>query len=350
MNYTEPTARKTHKRWRTWILACITILAIVIGGGVVAIRHIYNDNLKPVNNAQDIILVEIASGATPHEIATLLEEKGVIKAAWAFEWYIRNQGVRDQLKAGTYALRSSLSTEEVVKVITGGDVATDTITILPAQRIDQLREYFINEGFTPDVVAKALDPASYVGHPALVDKPVDATLEGYIYPETFQRTADTALQDIITASLDELNKTLTPSLRAAINKQGLTIHEGIILASVIENEVMTQEDREKAAQVFLRRLRENIALESDVTAKYGAILDGQEPSIIYSSPYNSYENPGLPPGPISNVGKSSLKAVANPAATNFLFFVAGNDCKTRFSETIDQHEALQEQYGVGCQP
>lgn len=91
-----------------------------------------------------------------------------------------------------------------------------------------------------------------------------------------------------------------------------------------------------------------MALESDVTAKYGAVLDNQEPSIFYSSPYNSYENPGLPPSPISNVSAVSLLAVAQPASTDFLFFVAGNDCVTRFSSTIEEHEELQRQHGVGC--
>lgn len=338
---------KNSRRFR-WIITVILVFLLLIGGGIFAVRKIYYNNLDPVSTSQEIILVEIAIGATPHEIAEQLEQQGVIKKAWAFEWYIRNEGVRDQLKAGTYALRPSLGVEEVVSVITQGAVATDAITIFPGQRIDQIEEHLINEGFSPEDVKTALNPETYSAHPALVDKPQDANLEGYIYPETFHRTANTSAVDIVSSSLDELNKQLTPTVRADINKQGLTVHEAITLASVIENEVTTQEDRQKAAQVFLKRLRIDMALESDVTAKYGAVLDNQEPSIFYSSPYNSYENPGLPPSPISNVSAVSLLAVAQPASTDFLFFVAGNDCVTRFSSTIEEHEELQRQHGVGC--
>ena len=326
----------------------VFVCALLVAGGVFAVHSVYESNLEPVSSSEEIILVEIPIGATPHEIATMLEEQGVIKKAWAFEWYVRSQGVRDQLKAGTYALRASLGVEEVVKVVTDGVVATESITIFPGQRIDQIEEHLINEGFSPDEVSRALDPATHKNHPVLVDKPRNANLEGYIYPETFQRTADTTATEVISASLDELNKQLTPEVRADINKQGLTIHESLILASVVENEVTSPEDRKMAAQVFLLRLKKDIALESDVTAKYGAILDGQDPSIFYSSPYNSYENPGLLPGPISNVSQSSILAVARPAKTDYLFFVAGNDCVTRFSKTIEAHEQLQADHGVGC--
>ncbi len=340
--------KKSHRI--KWIVVTLALLLIIAGASVFAIRQIYLSNLGPVSLSEEIVLVEISVGATPHEIAEILEEKGVIKKAWAFEWYIRNEGVRDQLKAGTYALRPSLGVEEVVKVVTQGAVATGSITIFPAQRIDQIEEHLINEGFSPDEVKKALDPETYQGHPALVDKPDGTNLEGYIFPETFQRTSDTTAVQIITSSLDELDKLLKPTLRAEINRQGLTVHEALILASVIENEVTTPEDRQKASQVFLKRLREDMALESDVTAKYGAVLDQVEPSIFHSSPYNSYENPGLPPTPISNVSAVSLLAVAKPANSEFLFFVAGNDCVTRFSSTIEEHETLQQQHGVGCKP
>ena len=105
-----------------------------------------------------------------------------------------------------------------------------------------------------------------------------------------------------------------------------------------------QSDRSQAAQVFLKRLKSDISLGSDVTAYYGALLAGQKPSVNYDSPYNTHLHKGLPPGPISNVSASSLNAVAHPADTDWLFFVTGDDGTTHFTRTLEDHEAATAQY------
>lgn len=272
------------------------------------------------------------------EIGDILEEKQVIRESWAFEWYVRNSLYRDDLKAGTYAFRPSQGVVEIVGVLAQGEVATDLVTILPGQRIDQVESTLINSGFTPEDVRAALEPKQYRAHPALVDKPDGASLEGYLYPESFQKTAATEPKDIITASLDEMHARLTPALRKQITRQGLTIHEGVILASIVEREVSNLQDRPIVARVFLNRLKTGMKLESDATASYGAILAGVEPSLTFSSPYNTYENKGLPPGPISNADETALAAVARPAKSDYLFFVSGDDGKTYFSNTLEEHE------------
>jgi UPF0755 protein len=91
-----------------------------------------------------------------------------------------------------------------------------------------------------------------------------------------------------------------------------------------------------------------MALQSDATTTYGAVLDGKTPTGSYESPYNTYNHAGLPPGPVSNVTNTSLRAAAFPATTDYLYFVAGHDCTTRFSKTLNDHEAFIKQYGVGC--
>ncbi len=328
------------------------VFVILLAGGIVAVRQVYTSNLQAVSNSEEVTVITIESGSSTKEIALILEEKGIVKKSWAFEWYVRNNNKRELLKAGTYALRPSMDVPEIVNVITKGDVATELVTILPGQRLDQIRSSLINDGFTPDAVDKALDPKLYEGHPALVDKPREASLEGYIYPESFQRTADTTPTQIITSSLDELSKQLTPSLRSAINKQGLTIHEGVILASIIEQEVGNMDDKAKVAQVFLKRRSIGMMLGSDPTAFYGAIKDGSSDTnnVFYDSPYNTRIYEGFPPGPISNVSVSSLQAIAKPANTDFLFFVAGDDGTTHFSKTVEEHEALTRKYcTVLCQ-
>jgi UPF0755 protein len=338
---------KQYRKKTNWplLLGVSIIILIVIGiVSIVLIRRSYYENLKPVSASQNNQLVNIPLGSSVKEVGQALESSGVIRSSWAFEWYIRNNNLRDEIQAGTYYLRPNQSVQDITNIITQGKVATDLVTILPGQRIDQIRNTLIGYGYSEQDVDKALDPSNYKDHPALVDKPDNANLEGYIYPESFQKTSETSPETIIKASLDEMQKQLTPELRAGIVRQGLTVHQGIILASIIDREVSNPEDKKTVAQVFLKRLNQDIPLQSDPTAIYGAVLDKQEPSIFYSSPYNTYENNGLPPTPISNVTGSALLAIAKPANSDYLYFVAGDDGKTYFSRTNEEHEALTEQY------
>lgn len=330
------------RNWRRWLLIGSLLLVLVLAGAAFLVRQSYLDNLDPVSRSEQVQLVTVPTGSTVAEIARDLRDRNLIKSQWAFEWYIRSQEVSGLIKAGTYALKPSQSIPEIVEVLTQGQIATDLVTILPGKRIDEIRQTLINYGFDPTEVDEALDPSRYEGHPALTDKPRQANLEGYIYPESFQKTAETHPSDIIAASLDEMQKRLTPEIRAGIVRQGLTVHEGVILASIIEREVRTPEERRQAAQVFLRRLKEGIKLESDATASYGAVLAGEEPSLSYDSAYNTYLHTGLPPTPISNSTEVSIEAVADPAKTDYLYFVClltNDERVTYFSRTLEEHEA-----------
>lgn len=332
-------------RWSRVIIIFLVIAALLVGGTVFTIRKVYNDNLRPASASQKSQLITVPKGASAKEIAVILKNANIIRSSWAFEWYIRNNNLRNSLQAGTYSLRPNLSIPEIADVLTQGKIDTSLVTILPAQRLDQIRNTFINKyGFSAADVDAALSPDNYKDHPALVDKPQGASLEGYLYPDSYQKTATTKPATIIRQSLDEMQSHLTPDLRAGIVRQGLTVHQGVILASIVEQEVGNVADKPTVAQVFLKRYKEGMALGSDVTAFYGAIRDNQPPSVTYDSPFNTRLHAGLPPGPISNVSDSSLTAVANPAGTDYLFFVAGDDGKTYFSHTVAEHEALTKEH------
>lgn len=331
------------QRWRKTLLIGLLTLAILLVGAAFAVHRVYNQNLKAVSGSQTSQTITIPIGSTSSQIAKKLKDAGVIRSTWAFEWYLRNSGLRDKLQAGTYSLLPSQTIPEIVTILTQGKVTTELLTILPGQRIDQIRTALINYGFSEAEVDKALNPNNYSNHPALVDKPKKASLEGYLYPETFHRTSSTTAEDIITASLDEMQKRLTPELRKGITRRGLTVHEGVTLASIIEQEVYNPADKPTVAQVFLKRLKLGMQLGSDVTAFYGAIIADQEPSVDYDSPYNTRLHSTFPPGPISNVSASSLEAIVNPSKTDYLFFVAGDgpdEGKTYFSKTLEEHEEL----------
>lgn len=341
MNYS---SRESRMNWLKIAIVTIVILLVLAIVAAVIIRNIYNQKLGPVSASQQSQLITVQTGATAHDIALQLKQAGLIQEPWAFEWYVRSQGLREKLQAGTYYLRPNQGVASIVTTITNGKVATDLVTILPGRRLDQIRQALINAGYSKADVDTALEPAQYKNHPALVDKPASASLEGYLYPESFQKTATTKPEVIVKQSLDIMQKKLTPDVRAGFVKQGLTVHQGVIIASIVEQEVNKASDRPVVAQVFVNRLKKGMMLGSDVTAFYGAIIAGQEPSVGYDSPYNTRLHTGFPPGPISNVSDSSLRAVAFPASGDYLYFVAGDDGVTYFSRTLEEHQSLTKQH------
>lgn len=324
------------KWFRASVIGAIITLVVILAA-VFAVRYTYSRALRPVSDSQKITLVTVPNGASMQQIAEDLKTQGLIRHSWAFEWYVRSNGLVTSLKAGTYALTPNQTVGEIVTIIARGEVATDLVTILPGQRLDQIEAALINNGFTPSDVKTALNPNIYKDHPALVDKPKEANLEGYLYPETFQKTADTKAQDIVRASLDEMQKRLTPTVRAGIAKKGLSVHEGITLASIVEKEVSNPADRKIVAGVFLNRLQVPMRLESDVTAFYGAYLADADLSVGYDSPYNTYLYDGLPIGPISNISEVSLMAVITPTKSDYLYFVAGDNGNTYYGKSIEEH-------------
>lgn len=338
------TARPVKAHWPRRVIWVFAVLVVFLVGATIAVRRVYDENLKPVSASSHAISVTIAQGSSVKSIADQLKSLGLIRSSWTFEWYVSSKEERGGLQAGTYSLQPDQTTPQIVAQLTHGKIATDLLTVLPAQRLDQLRTTFANAGFSKTEINGTLNPANYASNPALVDKPAGASLEGYLYPDSFQRDAGTSLQTIVGESITEMGQHLTPDIRAAFAAQGLSTYQGIILASIVEQEASSPNDRAQVAQVFLSRLHMGIMLGSDVTAYYGAVVAGQPLSLTYDSPYNTRLHSGLPPTPISNVSASSLGAVAHPAATTWLYFVAGDDGKTYFSQTEQQHEQQTQQY------
>jgi UPF0755 protein len=325
---------------RKLVVVCV-IIGVFILGGVVVVRHTYFENLRAVSSQNVKQYVTITPGSTFGQIENL----GLIRSSQAFEWYVSSHNDRDKLQAGTYSLYKNETVQQIVYKLVNGKVAADLITILPAKRIDEIRQAFITAGFSPAAVDVALQSNQYREHyPALADQPATADLEGFLYPDSFQKTATTDPKQIIGASLTEMQKHLTTDIRKGFAAQGLTVYQGVTLASIVEQEVSKQSDRNQVAQVFLKRLKIGMSLGSDVTARYGAVRAGATPSLNYDSAYNTLLHKGLPPGPISNVSDSSLQAAAYPAGTDWLYFVTGDDGTTYYSNTLEGHQALTQKY------
>lgn len=345
-----PNTKKQSARWiRVLVVSLISLIFLAAVGAFAGWRYAML-KLEPVSASASSQEVKIAEGASVSQIGEQLEKQGIIQKAWAFRLYVQLKGAAGYLQAGTYSLSPSQSVQAVVEQLTHGKVATRLVTILPGQRLDQIKSSLINQGFAESDVTAALEPTQYENLAILADKPKGASLEGYLYPESFERTTNTTAKQIVEQSLAAMGSVLTASRVQGFQKQGLTTYQAIIIASIVEKEVVTTSDRNQAAQVFIKRLNSGISLGSDVTAFYGSELAGMGQDVTYDTPYNTRIHTGLPPTPISNVSAVSLDAVANPAQTDWLFFVAGDDGVTHFSRTAAEHEALVQKYcHVLCQ-
>lgn len=336
--------RSSGRRWGKVGLFFLLFIIVLCVGGYFGVKRLYEHNLQAVNSAAtESITFTVASGTSSGQVAEGLKDKQLIRSSQAFVQYVKRSEVDGNFKAGTYRLSQAMSVQDIVKILSEGTVADDLFTIYPGNNLAQIKALFLeNTHYTEADIALAFDPAQYAGHPVLTDLPAGVSLEGFLYPDSYQFVSSTTPQTIISQALDEMNDALTPEIRAGITAQGLSIYEGITLASIVEREVgdrdingQPNDNRAKAAQVFLKRLQIGMMLQSNATDNY-------------PEEYDTYSIPGLPPGPISNVTVSSLKAVAAPAGTDFLFFVAGKDCITRFSGTESEHEALKSAHGIAA--
>jgi len=338
-----PTSRK--KR----VLAVIGIFAAVLGIAFATAAVVYTTLASPkTSDKSELILVTIESGAIASDIGKTLESKGIIRSQLAFDIYTRISGTRDRLQAGTYRLSPSQTVEQVVGHLLRGDVDTFQITFFPGAMLVDASDKPVNKKLdvTTVLIRAGYDKAAidaalakvYI-HPLLVGKPDSADLEGYVYGETYNFNSGATVEQILLRTFDEMYAVVEKNdLIARYNARGLSLYQAITLASIVQGEVSTESDRRAVAAVFFNRLDVGMALGADITFVYAANKLGVAPISTLNSPYNTRINRGLPPGPIAAPGITSLLAVANPATSDFLFFVAGDDGTTHFARTNAEHE------------
>ncbi len=329
--------RPSKKRWI--IGGLLGFIGLIILGFIVVFMW-YQSQLSAVSSDKDAahVRLEIQSGSTPSQIASLLKERELIRSDVAFRVYTKLTGTENSLQAGAYSLSPNESTPGIVEHLTSGKVDEFSITFLPGATLQQNRQGLIESGYSEDEVDQALEKT--YNHPLLVDKPATSNLEGYIYGETYNFATNATVEDILTRTFDEYYKVVqSQNLVAGFASQNLNLHQGIIMASIIQREVPGPEDQKQVAQVFLKRYREGIMLGSDITAYYGADLLGERRTVAVDSPYNTRIYTGMPPGPIASPGATALAAVANPASGDYLFFLSGDDEVTYFARTDAEHQA-----------
>jgi UPF0755 protein len=328
-----------------WTVVVPFVLLAIIGLLVFFTLTYYTAQLRPVSSNQQTQVFVVKKGSSVAGIANELEDKKLVRSGLAFRLYVQAKRLGGKVQAGSYALSPSQSTPNIAATLTSGRASTMLVTILPGRRIDQVRSDLINDGFAPEEVDKALDPSQYSDLPIMAVKPPEVvTLEGLLWPDSFEKDQSTTASDIIRKSLTAMGENLSPEIQAAYTANGLTAYQALIMASMVEQEVNKPDDLPQVAQVFYLRIQKGMKLGSDASARYGAIAAGLAPNLTYDSPYNTLLRTGLPPTPISTVNTASLTAVAHPAGTSWLYFVTGDDGTTHFSTTYEQHQAYTEQY------
>lgn len=329
-----------------WAAAIIVALIVLVGAGAYGW---YQFMLSPIDTDDSTkVTVTIESGMTPDIIAGELTEGGLIRSKAAFLLYTRVTEVQDKLQVGSYQLTKAMALPAIVDILAGGKSDQLTLTFYPGATLhdptstpdDKRTDVYTmlqRAGFSDSEVTAAL--AKAYEHPLFVDKPTGTSLEGYVYGETYQFAPGVSAEAILEHTFDVYYRQLEEhSIAAGAKRQGLTLYQAITLASIIEREVHSAEDQRQVAGVFYNRLKRNMPLGSDVTFIYAAEQQNKTPTVDFDSPYNTRIHKGLPPGPIATPGLTALQAVANPAANDYLYFIAGDDGKTYFAHTEEEHQ------------
>ena len=321
------------------------VLVFIIGCGIW-----FKASLGPVvgNCAEsgcEEVPITITEGESKSYIAAKLEASGVIKSALAFKIYYALFASESPFKSGGYVFNKGQSVDEIITILGKGPNADAVFdfTIRPGETIYDIKANLVQFGYSTAEINEAFN-ASY-DFAFLSNRPEGATLEGYLFGETHEFYKNTPVREIIETFLKGMDKVIKENdLEAKYRERGLSLFEGITLASVVQKEAKS-EDQPTVAQVFLTRLNYGMHLGSDVTVAYA--LDTVDPNRqIYSdntaaltvdSCYNTRLYVGLPCGPISNPGLSALLAVASPSDTAYLFFLTGDDGLMYYSYTEEEH-------------
>ncbi len=375
-----------HKHNWTAIFVAAAIGALIFLGGCSSgatngervLTAYLNSNLamvdKPLSVDSRPVRFEVEPGTPARVIGKNLVAAGLIEDDLLFEAYVRVNGLAAQLEAGTFILAPSMTLAEIVDALQQAEAASITITIPEGWRLEQVADYLDEadifgessgqlEEYRRRVLEGDLTGLDLADYAFLQDRPAGASLEGYLFPDTYEIPAVAPLAaDVLTRQLDGFASRVVPLYEQAVQSGTTTLdlYTVLTLASIVEREAVVPEERPDIARVYLNRLANGIRLEADPTVQYAMGYQAESgqwwktPVFLeeYSSvisPYNTYLNDGLPPGPIAAPGLSSIQAVLTPAEHDYIYFVALPDGSGRhvFAKTFEEHAVNVRNYLTG---
>ena len=313
------------------LIKLFLIIVLAVGGW--AAWQVYTPITPPANTS-----LLLHSGYSTRRIAAELKKAGVIRSEFAFLlWHELHH--KRSLKAGEYRFEREATLPQVYGRIARGDIYFHVVTI--------------PEGYTMFDIAKAMEDAGLgsaadflqvaeTQTPLISDlAPEAASLEGYLFPNTYQFTRTESLEEMAAAMVHQFRQRAQEiGLNAGLNSD---VPKVVIMASIVEKETAAPEERPLVASVYYNRLAQNMALDADPTVIYAELLAGTYQGSLHhddmavNSPYNTYRFPGLPPGPIGNPGRSSLEAAMHPDNSKFLYFVSNGNGHHRFARSLEEH-------------
>ncbi|MFH0805161.1 MAG: endolytic transglycosylase MltG [Patescibacteria group bacterium] len=343
----------------------LAFVLLIIAGAAGGALYFWNQVSWPASDSSDPVTFVVAKGQGVKEIGASLAQEKLIRDAYWFDTFVYLDRSERQFIAGRYQLRRNMTIREVVHALTAGSVDQErTITLLEGWTAKDIGQYLEEQGVVSAAnfiaVASATDSRTAVPgatFPFLADKPAGATLEGYLFPDTYRIFNQASASDIVGRLLENFGTKYTEQMRADTAQGNMSIYQIVTLASIIEAEVKItlkngqpiNDDHYIVAGIFYSRLNKSIPLESDATINYVTSGSNPQPTaedLSVDSPYNTYQYRGLPPGPIGNPSLEAITAAIYPKKTDYLYFLhkIHDDGSIVFSTTYEEHLANKQRY------
>lgn len=337
-------------------LSLVFVVILIIVG--ITFWNFWQNGQKPLDTSDTKTeLVEIPLGSSNKQIANILEKEKIIKSALVFNYYMKLNN-QSGFQAGFYQLSPSMTLDQIAKKMKDGDMEVQTVAIPEGYSAEQIAEAV--EKSTPytakEFLAVLSDEAYFkkllADFPELLTSASEASderykLEGYLFPATYTLTPGSDVEGLVTQMVNKSNDVLS-QYYSVMTEKGLTVHQVLTLASLVEKEGVHDEDRRNIAQVFFNRLAADMPLQSDISVLYAlnehkTLLTIEDTKV--DSPYNLYINKGYGPGPFDSPSEDAIKAVLYPNANSYYYFVADVDTgAVYFAETLEEHNALVDKY------
>lgn len=332
--------KKSQKNYTTRIIALILagLLICLIAIGTILLSW-------PQNDIETKIKVNIPKGSTLAQITDLLAEKNIVTNKNIFIITASLMGYNNKIPAGVFALKNANNNYRIVKQLVRGNPEMIKVTLLEGWTISQVSQAISESmNLSSEILSSLCYDEQFIIELGLEEK----SLEGYLFPDTYLfLESENDPKEILRQIVSEFNEVYKDNLRERTEQIGLTINEVLTLASIIEGEAIFDSERAIIAAVYHNRLKKRMRLQADPTIQY-IIKDGPRrlslSDLKIDSPYNTYLNSGLPPGPIGNPGKASILAVLYPDDNDYLFFVARGDGYHTFTRTIDEHNQAKREF------
>lgn len=326
------------------LLIFFAIFLVIIGISASLLVRQYNKDLVSSVGAGEAKVFTVKTGDDAEIVADNLTKERLIRSKWSFLVYLRLNNLNNKIQAGTYKIAPTETMLAIINKLTGGEVAKKRVTIREGLTLKKMAPLFEKADIIKEAeffeAVKVISSEQKTKFDFLKSVPAISGLQGYLFPDTYLFEYGTTASEVVNAMLGNF-ETKTTGLIPGFKTQGLTLHQGVTLGSMVEAEARDEEQRRTIAGIILNRLRAGMLLQIDATVNFITGRTGSSPTgaeLAIDSPYNTYKHVGLPPGPIGAPGLSSLSAVSNPTKTNYFFYCHDKNGKIYYGRNFEEHQ------------